>query len=332
MIPDSSADLLVFRLSALGDVTLTTGVLEYLAKERGGGFHFLTRQAYAPVLMNNPHIEKIVVPDESGLKGAAWLKTASNLARHYDGWELLDLHGSLRSMILRRFWKGPVHIYPKMRLARRIFDKTKLAAARERLNRYNVPQRYALALMNEAPDALDLKPRIYLTEDEINAASSKLSDIGIDRPAVALHPYATHEAKAWPREHWLKLIELLDAKGLDWFVVGRTKAEALLDDNPRDLTFETDIRQTCALLQASSALVTNDSGPMHLATAVNTRVIALFGPTHRAWGFFPSGENDVVLERDMKCRPCHLHGGRGCRKGEECLRAISPQEVLEAIS
>jgi ADP-heptose:LPS heptosyltransferase len=149
---------------------------------------------------------------------------------------------------------------------------------------------------------------------------------------VALHPYATHAAKAWPREHWIKLTELLDKIGLQWFVIGRSKEGALFDDHPCDFTFETDIRQTCALLETARVLVTNDSGPMHLATAVGARVVAMFGPTHKAWGFFPSGETDVVLERDMSCRPCHLHGGRGCRQGETCLRGIPPEEVLEAVT
>jgi ADP-heptose:LPS heptosyltransferase len=322
---------LVVRLSALGDVTLTTGVLAHLAETRGWRFHFLTRKAYAPVLMHNPHVQKIVVPEEPGLRGAGWLSTARNLAGHYRGWGLLDLHGSLRSFFLRRFWKNTAAVYPKMRLERRIFDRIRLGWAERRLLEYNVPQRYALAVTDEAPPASELRPRVYPTPEERTWAKEKLAAAGVGENAVALHPYATHAAKAWPREHWRRLVELLDEKGQDWFVIGRTTGEALFDDHPRDMTFETDVRRTCALLEASRTLVTNDSGPMHLATAAGARVVALFGPTHRAWGFFPSGENDVVLERDMKCRPCHLHGGRGCRRGEECLRAIPPQEVLEAI-
>jgi len=324
-------DWLVVRLSALGDVTLTTGVIEHLAKARGDRFHFLTRAAHAPVLMHNPHVGKIVVPEEASLKGRAWPATARRLASHYQGWGLLDLHGNLRSRILRRLWKGPMAGYPKKSFERRVFDRFKLSWAKDRLERHNVPQRYAMALLDEPPSPALLRPRIHLTGEERAAAAKRLADAGLSAGAVALHPYATHAAKAWPREQWLALIDLIDQAGEQWFVIGRSKEGALLGDDPRDFSFETDIRETCALLETARALVTNDSGPMHLATGVGSRVVALFGPTHKAWGFFPSGENDVVLEREMTCRPCHLHGGRGCRRGEICLRGISPLEVLEAL-
>lgn len=75
-----------------------------------------------------------------------------------------------------------------------------------------------------------------------------------------------------------------------------------------DFTNRTDLRQLIALLAQADALVTGDSGPMHLASGVSTPVVALFGPTCREWGFFPTGENDRVLQAPLACRPCSLHG------------------------
>jgi ADP-heptose:LPS heptosyltransferase len=71
---------------------------------------------------------------------------------------------------------------------------------------------------------------------------------------------------------------------------------------------------------------------MHLGTAVRTRTVGLFGPTTRHWGFFPSGKHDTVLESALPCRPCSLHGGRGCDRGVQCMRDITPDAVFHAVT
>ncbi len=324
---------LVVRLSALGDVVLTTGVLEHLSRTLGWRFHFLTRGRFAPVLLHNPVVEKLIVPDEQSLAGMGWLTTASRLANVHRGWGLLDLHGSLRSLALRLFWSGPVARYPKFSLDRRLHESTRLEGPRLRLEALNVPQRYSLAVLDHAPDPSELRPRIHVTDEERAWAANTLAETGItdDRPLAVLHPYATHKGKQWPAERWTTLAEALEAAGWQWLVVGRAKERVF--DHDWDLSDRTNIRQTCALLDQATALVTGDSGPMHLGTAVGTPVVALFGPTTRAWGFFPSGERDVVLERDLTCRPCSVHGGRGgCRQGELCMRDIGVDEVLAAVT
>ncbi len=70
---------------------------------------------------------------------------------------------------------------------------------------------------------------------------------------------------------------------------------------------------------------------MHLACGVGTPVVALFGPTTRTWGFYPEGPKDVVLECDLPCRPCSLHGGKTCQRNLECMSNISPEDVLQAL-
>ena len=332
-LENAPRDWLVVRLSALGDVVLTTGVLEHLHRTLGWRFHFLTRAAFAPVLLHNPVVEKITVPDEKTLAGVGWLTAANRLANLYRGWGLLDLHGTLRSRALRLFWSGPVAGYPKFSLDRRLHGATKLQGPRLRLEAMNVPQRYARAVLDTAPDASELRPVIHLADEERAWAEAKLAEVGVtsDAPLAVLHPYATHTGKQWPEEHWPALAEALEAAGWQWLVVGKSKTRIF--DHERDLSDRTNIRQTCALLEKATALVTGDSGPMHLGTAVNTPVVALFGPTTRAWGFFPTGERDTVLERDLPCRPCHVHGGRGgCRHGEACMRDISVDEVLAAVT
>ncbi|MGE4552034.1 MAG: glycosyltransferase family 9 protein [Desulfovibrionaceae bacterium] len=332
----------VLRLSALGDVALTTGVLHRVFQRTGTRFIYITRAALAPLLAGNPAIAAVHAVDETRLRGAAWAEQAaeiaSALAERCPGLPLYDLHGTLRARVLAARWPGPVTRYPKFSLARRLFRLTRLGALRRFLERLSVPQRYALAFEPEGVPAADLLPRLFLAPAEVargrelvRAALPPAAPDSADAPRpVALHPYATHPDKAWPREHWLELARLLDQRGVPWLVVGRDP-EPLFPGDPRDLTGRTDLRATCAVLAACAALATNDSGPMHLAGGVNTPVVALFGPTARAWGFAPRGPRDVVLERDLPCRPCTLHGDHRCRHGRACLTDIPPAAVLEAL-
>ena len=86
-----------------------------------------------------------------------------------------------------------------------------------------------------------------------------------------------------------------------------------------------------ALMKHFKLFITNDSGPMHIATAFDVPTLAIFGPTTRELGFFPYGEGHRVMEvKDLPCRPCALHGGKKCPKGHfKCMRDISPDTVFE---
>lgn len=320
----------VFRLGHMGDVALATGVLSHWFERTGQTFVFATREANLPLLANHPAVAGTIGLSKADLTDAGWLRRTGELARQYAGGTLIDLHGTLRSRILALRWKGPVRRYPKFGLARRLFERTRSDRFRAKLEALNVPQRYALALDPAAPDREAVLPRVYLTEDETRAAERRLSPISCEGPRVALHPYATHPAKQWPAENWIRLAALLDAEDINWFVVGRSVAP-LTSGHERDLTNQTDLRATCGLLARADLLVTGDSGPMHLACGVGTPVVALFGPTAKAWGFYPAGPKDVVLERDLPCRPCSLHGAGKCTHGFECMTETTPETVLDAV-
>lgn len=327
------AHAVAVRLSALGDVVLTTGPLLHWHQTLGTTFTVVTRQPLARIFEGHPAVTDVMALSVDDLK--SWPSTANRLARSHGGSPLVDLHGSTRSMLLAALWTGPYHKYPKLTLARRVFRRFRPAWAERKLLAANVPQRYAMALDDTPPPASDVRPRIFLAERELDQAREFLISRGLDpaKPIIALHPYATHPAKFWPREHWLELVRQLRASGRQAIAIGAHPKPFLADVlGQADLTNTADIRGSAAILGACSALVTGDSGPMHLATAVDTPVVALFGPTTEHWGFFPSGERDVVLQQNMDCRPCSLHGGTGCHRNIECLRVVTPRKLLEALT
>ncbi|MUM76299.1 glycosyltransferase family 9 protein [Pseudodesulfovibrio sp. F-1] len=319
----------VFRLGHLGDVALTTGVLAHWHAVRGDTFVFVTRTANAPLFDNHPAVVRVVGLEDRHLRDA-WPATARELAREFARHELIDLHGTLRSRVLGWLWRGPVRRYPKQGITRRLFGLSRLDRLRIKLEATTVPQRYALARDSDAPEAAVITPRLFLTEAELAGADERLTGMNRHKPRIALHPYATHPAKQWPRGHWQELTRLLTAAGMGWFVVGRDAAP-LVRDNRRDYTNATSLRETCALMARADLLITADSGPMHLAGGVGTPAAALFGPTVRAWGFFPAGAHDRIIEADLDCRPCSLHGGKPCAKAQACLTTIRPEAVMAVV-
>lgn len=323
---------LAFRLSAMGDVALTTGVLDYWLKTRGWKFTFLTYAPYSPVLENHPAVERIIPVTKGELRTRSVLSYFSRLAQDMRGYGLLDLHGTMRSRLLKMFWKGPVLSYTKYSFERRIFLRTNGMRGAENLLRHNVPQRYALAVEKTAPPRNELLPTIYLTEEERAWAKATVAEkLAGDTPLVALHPYSTHPNKAWLGSYWQRIAMDLLNEGYRVVSVGVGEPRFRGLRDLVDFTGKTDIRHTCALLEAADVLVTGDSGPMHLAGGVGTPVVALFGPTHKAWGFYPEGPRDIVLESEDSCRPCSLHGSKVCPNGRRCMESISPSDVMKEV-
>ena len=321
----------VFRASALGDVVLATGVLSYWNRTRDARFTFITRNSLAPILAGHPAVDEVIGIPQHDLYGQDWWRASRRIAADCAGMGFIDLHQNLRSLVLALRWEGSVRRSAKMGVTRRLYRRFPVGLLEERLAATNVPQRYALALDSTPPPREELRPVIHLSEAETLAARTHLGHLGLTRPFVALHPFATHPDKAWPMGYWLSLIPLIERQGLDWVIVGKNPDHLEALDDPRNLTGRTSLRETCAILAQAGALVTADSGPMHLATAVGTPVVALFGPTSRAWGFFPSGAHDTVMEKDLPCRPCSLHGSTACRRGRECLVSIEPEEVAATL-
>ncbi|WP_320175978.1 glycosyltransferase family 9 protein [Maridesulfovibrio sp.] len=321
----------VFRLSALGDVVLTTGVIEYWAKKYNCTFTVITKSSSSPVLENNPHIKNVISLDKKDLGDLAWVKKTGEIAARYEGCELIDLHSTLRSRILAARWKGKVSRYNKFSLERRMFKLSRSPKLNNKLSELRVTQRYASALEEVIPATYELIPRIYLTDEERKIAQTLITEHDLGKDFITLHPYATHPDKAWPEENWITLIKKLDVADIKWTIIGRDNNVFEPQSTGCNFTSQLQLRETCALLEKSALLITGDSGPMHLSAAVGTPVIAMFGPTSKAWGFYPAGPRDVVLESDMDCRPCSLHGKSNCKKDRECLRRITPEYVFEKI-
>lgn len=322
----TNRECLTARLNALGDAILTTGVLRYWHERAGLSFHVLTRSTLAPVFRNHPAVCRIISVEEKDMSGRAWLVFCRNLRQSHGHLPFIDLHGSLRTRLLRLMWPAQIRSYRKYSLERRLFLATRHPILSARLKRHNVPQRYARALESAPPPPELLRPEIFLHAEEHDKAGHILADLGYERP-VAVHPYATHPAKTPGPAVWREAIRLLEKAGYPVIVIGRNPAP-LLPGTKEDLTGRTDLRMTAAILARCRCLITGDSGPMHLATAVGTPVAAFFGPTTAEWGFYPSGPRDEVDQIPCPDAPCSLHGQNICVRGHACMTSLSPEHIL----
>jgi heptosyltransferase-2 len=329
----TSPNILAVRFSSLGDMVLTTPLFRAIKRaEPSARITLLTRAEYVPLFAHNPRIARVI-----GWDGISPLRSITRDLRRTGWTHRLDLHGSLRSHLVRRLVGGRWEGYPKRRLARAIQIRFKKDVYRDRRH---VVERYfdAARGLGLSPD--DQPPEVFVPMEAASAADRFLREAGVaDRTLVALVPGAAHFTKRWPEHHWIALTELLAARGLGILVLGgRADAEVgeriarIAGRRGASAAGKFDLAGTAALLKRVRVAVAGDTGVMHLATAVQTPVVTLLGPTVREFGFVPYNARSTILERDLGCRPCSRMGGPACPLGHHhCLEWIAAEEVAEAV-
>lgn len=175
-----------------------------------------------------------------------------------------------------------------------------------------------------------------LSPAEKNWAKKELSSLGCkpNRPLVLLNPGAYYgPAKRWPASKFAELAGMLqEMKKAEILIVGSYEEVSLaesivssMDKKPINLVGATTLRQLAALISIANLFITNDSGPMHMASAFRVPVIAIFGPTDpRITG--PFHQPSVVVKIDAPCWPCSY---RKCPFDHRCMMDINPEEIFE---
>jgi heptosyltransferase-2 len=321
--------VLLVRFSSIGDILLTTPLVRALRRRHPEAeLIYVTKRALAPLVADNPHVAQVVAlePDEPVTRLARRLRALHPTHG-------LDLHGSLRSAALRLLvrcrWSG----YAKRKLARAALISAKLDLYRGRVP---VAERYF-----EAARRLDVRPdggppEFFLGPAARERVARWLAERGLDPgPLAALAPGAAHATKRWPLAHWQALAERLRAAGFRLVTLGGPEdrgAAGQLAPLAESAAGEFTLQETGACLARANVLVSGDTGVMHMATGVGTPVVALFGPTVEAFGFFPYRARAAVLQQDLPCRPCSATGTARCPLGHHrCLVDLLPDAVAAAV-
>jgi heptosyltransferase-2 len=326
-------NILAVRFSSIGDILLTTPLLRAIRRRYPDArLSVLTKQAFAPLLSHNPHVDRVLTlgPGQS-------LGNLASEIRGADFTHRLDLHGSLRSRTLRVLAPGRWTSYPKHRIARSLLIQTKRNWYRDRRP---VAERYfsAARRLHVSPDGAP--PEFFLGQEAELEAAAWLAGSDLNtRPVIAIAPGAAHATKRWPLELWRALLSQIVAGGLSVAIVGGTEdaglgasLAAMGHEGVASAAGRFGLQTTGALLRRSKAVVSGDTGVMHMATAVGTPVVALFGPTVEAFGFSPYTERASVLQTSLPCRPCTSQGTERCPLGHHrCMLEIKPNLVFDTI-
>jgi heptosyltransferase-2 len=321
------ASILVVRYSALGDVVLATSILEPLrARFPRARIEWVTDPAYAPLLEGLPELAAVHRIQRDGPDSA--LALAGRLRGRFD--YSVDLQNKVRSALVARS-AAPLRIAFRRRSALRAF--LSLFGSDPPLVRAHQTRLYAEAL---APLGTFEPGRIKVSLSPQARALAADALERVTQPAVAIAPGARWATKRWPAERFAAVADALHAEGCsivlcggpgdrDAFAAFRAAARAPI---AADLSF-LPVDALAATIGEMKLLVACDSGPVHLASALGTPALALFGPTSTArWGPAAPGR---ALAIGLACAPCSNHGGDYCPEGHHrCLADLAPEAVLAA--
>ncbi|MXV73253.1 glycosyltransferase family 9 protein [Candidatus Poribacteria bacterium] len=316
--------ILVFSFSFIGDAVLSTAVILPLRKHfPDAHITFLVGPRAVDLLATEPNIDATLVYDNRG---------------EHAGWK-----GRLRLIKTLRHEKFDLVVNLRDSLTARCIGAKHWGMVRGESNRHAVP-RYLEVLQHHGVDTTDAHPRLALTEAENTEASRFLADAGFmsEQLLMGIHPGGNWEYKLWDAENYALVANAVckEQNAAILLFAGPNERElqaqvAKMMDGPPILVQTENLRHLAALISTCDVYIGNDTGPMHIASAVDTPVIALFGSTNHIRSG-PYGEKRTVVQSgiELGCNPCHpgRHPG-GCGTGScAVIAGITVEQVLEAAA
>ncbi len=334
-------NVLVMRLSALGDVAMTIPVL-YPACRANPDTRFVMITKAWPASMFHDRPDNLMVvgidvnKEYKGLFGL--IKLASHLRKQYNIDAVADLHSVMRTWIIGAWMKLcgiPVARLDKQRARRK-------ALINHKSDEPVTPthDRYRQVFQQLGIEVPDNFTRLY------DGKPLPVSPIVLDKEPgqrwIAISPFSAHEGKVYPLKLMEQVIAQLSKRDNYWiFLMGGGKAEkialrAIARNNERVISMaeiKHGFTDEYALFGKCDLMLTMDSANMHLASLMGLKAITIWGATAPACGFLGYGQDSGIdIQLDMDCRPCSIYGERDCRYGDyRCLARITPEQVVERV-
>lgn len=303
--------ILFITLSSLGDCIMSLPVFFELEKLfPRAQFDVLVGERSKEIFLTLPNVDEVFLytPENRGVKGKIPLIRDISKKKY-------DLVIDLRHSIL------PIFVHSKQKIFTVFKPKVPgIHATEEHLKNifHKDAQNFEFDYSNE----------IIIDTEIISKFSGIFDKI---KGSVGIVPGATWQPKAYSIEGFVKVAKMLKNKGLNLVLLGSSEETALCDEISKEveslnLCGKTSLMELFYIIKILSVLVTNDSGPMHIASLVNTPTVALFGPSdERRYG--PWGKKYKVLMHKEICRECLY---QRCDKGGGCMNLITPDEIVNA--
>ena len=325
--------ILIIHTAFIGDIVLSTPLIKKIKDTYpDSDITYVTTPSGEAILKNNPHLNNIIVYDKRGEhKGISGVWQLGKRLRYENFNMVITPHRYLRSSILSWLSRSPIRKGYDLASGSCLFtekikyDRTKHEV--EKLLSFVAPE-------NKKRYEIELYPG---EKEKMKGDNLWKENLLEDKKVVVLAPGSKWFTKQWPVEYFNKLAESLKKLSNVRLIVVGGKDEINLPiekENTIDMRGKTYLLELADILSRADVVVTNDSSPIHIASAFKKpRIFALFGPTIEKFGFFPWSLNSKVFQVDgLKCRPCGIHGGKSCpEKHFKCMRDILPEEVFNEI-
>ncbi len=319
--------ILIIRFSSIGDIVLTTPIIRAVKTQLDAELHFLTKQSFKNLLANNPYIDKIWTIE----KKVDELKDRLQ-AVGYD--QIIDLHKNLRSKAIKRMLKVPYVDFNKINIQKWLAVNTPI----NRLPDKHIVDRYfeAITALNVTNDQQGLDFTLPTDSDTTLNNIKKLYEINL--PYVCIAIGASYLTKRMPNE---LVIECIDRLKVPCVLIGgpAEKEDAKLIQEKTacvNTVGALSIDESATLIKHAACLLTPDTGMMHIAAALNTPQVTVWGNTIPAFGMYPyqSKEHYRIIEnKELSCRPCSKLGHQSCPKGHfKCMQQLDSEKIIEGIN
>ncbi len=318
--------ILIIRLSSLGDIILTSPLIQELRRKYPDArIDFVVKKEYAEIVNRFPWLSNIFVLDTA--KGTQEIQRLNGKFKKTGYDHILDLHNNFRSRRLRSGLSGALYVVNKRTFKRWLLVKTKIN------------------LLKDEPDIIgryfETARNLHTTDSGSGATFGKeFAPQSIKK--VALCPGAKHWNKRWQPEYYVILANDLIARDFYIEFFGSSEEEEYINtiainlpqDKITNLCGKLTLAELPSRIAECSLAITNDSGMMHVASAVGLPTVAIFGPTVREFGFMPRNKNVQIVENlNLDCRPCTTIGLDHCPKGHfRCMKEITPEIIISRIS
>ena len=342
--PATPPATLLIQTAFIGDVILMTALLEYLRQTAPATpVDVLVRRGNEDLLAGHPHVRQVLIWDKKHRKYAAlWQLLGQIRAAKYGRVVTLQRFASTGFLTAFSgapervgFAKNPFSRFFTRRVAHVIGDGTHEVARNLRLlnEELGMPENSSFFI----PHSSFTTPRLYPSAaDEATAASYATAG-----PYICLAPTSVWFTKQYPEAKWLELLAALPA-GLRVYLLGGPPdvaacvrlAAASGRANVTNIAGKIGLLASAALMRGAVMNYVNDSAPMHLCSAVDAPVTAVFCSTVPAFGFGPLSSVSLVVEtrEPLACRPCGLHGHGTCPLGHfRCAYGIEVGQLLKSV-
>jgi heptosyltransferase-2 len=327
---------LIIQTAFIGDVVLATALAEKLHLHRpDGAIDFLLRKGNEDLLKGHPFLRNVIVWDKKKGKIKNLFKLIRQVrATRYD--YVINVHRFASSGLITAFSGAGVRVGFDKNPLSSFFSKSKKHILAKGMHEVQRNQTLIAAITDEHP----AKPRLYPSQADQDTIRKYREGSGVVMPYVCIAPASVWFTKQFPKEKWVAFIDQL--KQFSVYLLGAPSdhehcesiRNATTYPGVTNLSGKLSFLESTALMQHAVMNFVNDSAPLHLASAVNAPVTAVFCSTVPDFGFGPLSDRSFIVETSepLTCRPCGLHGYKACPQGHfKCALTISNEQLLNSL-